>query len=37
MGSIYYGGKIRMQAVDVEENKSDDFYDHSMGENGRSL
>ena len=28
MASIFYGGKIRMQAVDVNENKSDDFYDH---------
>ena len=28
MGSICYGGKIRMQSVDVNENKSDDFYDN---------
>lgn len=28
MASIYYGGKIRMQAVDINENKSDDFYDY---------
>ena len=28
MSSIFYGGKIRMQAVDINENKSDNFYDH---------
>ena len=28
MSSVYYGGKIRMQAVDVNENRSDDFYDN---------
>ena len=27
MGSVFYGGKIRMQAVDSNENKGDDFYD----------
>ena len=28
MGSVFYGGKIRMEAVDFNENKSDDFYEY---------
>ena len=28
MASVFYGGKISMQAVGVDENKNDDFYDN---------
>ena len=28
MASVCYGGKICMQSVDINENKSDDFYGH---------
>ena len=28
MSSIYYGGKIRMQAIETNENKGDNFYDY---------